>query len=134
MTDNIDHDAIVEELQSQLDYLKAEFIGVNPDWEPLHNLLPAEWCDGWMFMECIGDIRCYKHGITREYLNIDSLGKCYVYKGKRRGYVEVNANDAIDWAYRRIEQCGETRESKYDDAYRARKYAAFAALGLTVIK
>ena len=129
-----DHEEIVRSIQTELEKFKAEFIGVDPDWEPLHRLLPAVWWDGWMFMQRFDDLRCYKHGITRRYLCIDGNGQCWVDRGPRKGWVTVDATVAINAAYRGIEKLGETRESKYDAAYRARKYAALAAAGYTVIK
>jgi hypothetical protein len=126
--------AVIDDLQTAVDWIRAEFVGVNPEWRPLEKLLPPEWWSGWMFMERHGDICCYKHGITRRHLNIDPEGRCYVYMGSRKGWREVDAELAIDVAYENIEKLGETRESKYDDAYRARKYAAFAEMGITVIR
>jgi hypothetical protein len=124
---------IIDSIKAELEYLKAEFIGVDPDWDPLHKLLPPEWWDGWMFMQRSGEIRCYKHGITRNYLNIDPRGRCWTHRGKRKGWVQVDPGDAVDDAYHGIERLGETRESKYDAAYRTRKYTALEAAGYTVI-
>jgi hypothetical protein len=129
-----DCEEIINSIKVELDRFKAEFIGVAPDWEPLHKLIPREWWDGWMFMHSDGDIRCYKHGITRRYLNIGVDGKCYVYRGKRKGWIEVDSTAAIDTAYHGIEQLGETRASKYNAAYRARKDAALARLGYTAVR
>lgn len=86
-----------------------------------------------MYMQRVGDIRCYKHGITRQYLNIDTSVRCYVYRGKRKGWVEIDPAVAIDIAYKGIETLGETRESKYDAAYRNRKYTALSARGYRLI-
>jgi len=129
-----DRQEIIDSLQAELNKFKAAFIGVAPDWEPLHKLLPPEWWDGWMFMEHNGDLRSYKHGITRNYLHLDADARCYMYRGKRKGWVEIDPTLAVDAAYFGIEKLGETRESKYDEAYRQRKYAALAARGFAVIK
>jgi hypothetical protein len=131
---DVERDVLIDTLQSMLHHVKAEFIGVAPDWAPLENLLPPDWWDGWMFMEHDGDIRCYKHGITRRYLNIDSFGKCYIYRSAKRGWKEIDPTLAIDQAYKGIEKLGETRTSKYDKAYMESKYAHLEKAGITIIK
>jgi hypothetical protein len=75
-----------EELVSKLQGLNSEWTKIlrqhgahEPDWEPLEKVLPLKWCGGFMFMGYIGDIRLYKHGLTRRYINIDSEGRCYKY-------------------------------------------------------
>ena len=129
-----DREEIVGSIQAELDKFKAEFIGVAPDWEPLHKFLPVEWWDGWMFMERNGDIRSYKHGITRNYLHLDGDARAYIYRGKRKGWVEIESTLAVDAAYYGIEDQGETRASKYNHAYRERKYAALASMGYAVVR
>ena len=37
-----DREEIIESIKAELAYVKAEFIGVAPDWEPLHKLLPPD--------------------------------------------------------------------------------------------
>ena len=44
-----------------------------PDWRPLENAMPPEFCEEFMFMGKAGDIVLYKHRLTRRYLNIDCL-------------------------------------------------------------
>ena len=129
-----DRDEIINSIKVELAKLKAEYVDTTPDWEPLHKLLPAEWWDGWMFMERKGEIRSYKHGITRNYLHLDADARAYIYRGKRKGWVEIDATLAVDAAYWGIEELGETRESAYDNAYRARKDAALASRGWAVIR
>ena len=69
-----------------------------PDWRPLENALPSEFCEDFMFMGKAGDIVLYKHRITRRYLNIDAVtGKFYRYTNGQ--YVEIDRRQAFDSVY-----------------------------------
>ena len=69
-----------------------------PDWRPLENALPSEFCEDFMFMGKAGDIVLYKHRITRRYLNIDAVtGKFYRYTNGE--YVEIDRRQAFDSVY-----------------------------------
>ena len=69
-----------------------------PDWRPLENALPSEFCEDFMFMGKAGDIVLYKHRLTRRYLNIDAVtGKFYRYVDSN--YVEIDQRQAFDSVY-----------------------------------
>jgi len=69
-----------------------------PDWRPLENTMPSEFCEELMFMGKAGDIVLYKHRLTRRYLNINSVtGKFYRYSND--DYVEIDRRQAFDSVY-----------------------------------
>jgi len=109
----------------------TEFNADEDDWAPLEKVLPLEWCAGFMFMGCWGDIRLYKHGFTRYYLNLDSKSRAYAYVGER--YVRTNLECAIERVFEGIEEMGETRSSAFDDDAIRRRHAALAEAGWTVV-
>jgi hypothetical protein len=125
-----------QKIRDMLERFKAEHVGVDPQWKPLEDLLPMNWCDGFMFMQGgLGpnhDINAYKHGITRKYLHIDAAGQCYRWTGD--GYEPRDSVSAILHVYEGIEQLGgATPETPYDAEYRARRDAALQQAGFTVI-
>ena len=70
----------------------------NPDWRPLENAIPPEYCESFMFMGKASDIVLYKHRLTRRYLNIDAVtGKFYRYSNG--GYIEIDRRQALDAVY-----------------------------------
>jgi hypothetical protein len=129
-------------LREILESYKAGFIGGNPDWVPLHKVIPPEWWGGWMFMQGDlgpnGDIVCYKHGITRKSLHIDAEGRCwnYHYVGNNRPdiYTPVDSIDAVLAVYKGIEDLGATPSTVYDSDYRERRNQALKDAGFTVIE
>ena len=54
-----------------------------PNWKPLerlHKTSPLIFDIGdFMWMHSYNSIECYKHRITRHYLNIDNNGSCWRY-------------------------------------------------------
>jgi hypothetical protein len=69
-----------------------------PDWQPLENAIPREYCEDYMYMGKAGDIVLYKHRLTRRYLNIDAVtGKFYLYANEE--YVEIDRRQAFDSVY-----------------------------------
>ena len=69
-----------------------------PDWRPLENAMPSEFCEEFMFMGKATDIVLYKHRFTRRYLNIDAVtGKFYRYSNG--GYIEIDRRQALDAVY-----------------------------------
>lgn len=110
-------------------------LGGEPNWEPLEKVIPPEWCGGFMWMQRIQQdgltIEMYKHGITRRYLNLDSDGQTYRYKGSE--YVPMSLEDAIASVFGGLEEMGWSRETDYDDGFVAKKYAALREAGWTVI-
>ena len=102
-----------------------------PDWAPLEKVLPLKWCGGFMFMGYSGEIRLYKHGFTRNYLNLDPEGKPFRYTS--RGYVPTSFEAAIEHVFEGLEELGETRSSVYDDAAVGRKHEAMKEAGWSVL-
>jgi hypothetical protein len=69
-----------------------------PDWRPLENAIPPEYCEDYMYMGKAGDIVLYKHRLTRRYLNIDAVtGRFYRYAYGE--YVEIDRRQALDSVY-----------------------------------
>ena len=132
---------LVDKLRDTLDRFKAEHVGVNPMWIPLEKLLPMEWCDGFMFMQGeLGpnkDINCYKHGITRKSLHIDSNGQTWKYNfmslSTKGWYTKVDPIDAVLAVYEGIEKLGATPSTMYDDDYIVKRDQALADAGYTVV-
>jgi len=68
-------------------------------WKPLENAIGCENCSEYMFMTTSGDglkIHCYKHKLTRRYLNVDSEGIFYRYENE--GYKILSKENALKWA------------------------------------
>lgn len=124
--------------------------GINePVWVPLEALLPAEWCDGWMFMggaiaRVMQDnyasraIWSYKHGITRHYLHIGDDLRVYRYRSDLCEigdplYERVNTEWTIHVVYDGIEELGATRSTAYNAEYVAARNARLVAAGYQVI-
>lgn len=82
-----------------------------PDWAPLENAIPYEWCGGFMFMGYVDDIRLYKHIHTRHYLNLDSKGWTYRYTGG--GYVRTSFEAAIEHVFDGLAEMGVTRSGDH---------------------
>ena len=106
-----------------------------PDWEPLERAVPVAECAGFMFMGYRDDpagLRLYKHGITRRYLALDEHGRAYRYTAF--GYVEIPLDVGIDEVFEGLEEAGATRQTVYDDEYRAVRDAELARAGYGVIR
>lgn len=106
-----------------------------PDWDPLHDAMPIEHCDGFMWMYRVawkGEIiEVYKHGITRMSLHLDHTGHAYLYRGGP--YEEIPVKDAVDRVFEDIEEMGFTRETPYTREYRDEKHRRTRELGWDVI-
>ena len=117
------------------DEVADHYLDGEPDWDPLHTVLPMEWCDGfmWMFRTEQDDavIEHYKHGITRRYLNLDQLNRAYRYTGD--DYVQIPVVEATDWVFDGIEEIGWTKETRYDEEFVAEKHRLLREAGWTVI-
>jgi hypothetical protein len=130
----VDRDELIarlSELDGEWRRIVAEHRADEPDWEPLHRALPLEWCDGFMFMGYWGDIRLYKHGFTRYYLNLDADGNAYRYTGSC--YVPTSLDAAIEHVFDGLEEMGETRSSVWDHRALRRRYEALSRAGWTVV-
>lgn len=106
---------------------------MTPNWNPLETKLGPEHCVGFMYMGRANGINLYKHGIARMYLNLDDASACYVDRGN--GNYEI-ADFAIELG--KIEaalaELGESLESVYDDAYKARKEKALREAGISLLR
>ena len=118
-------------LDSYRDWSSAQEI----DWDPLHDALPMEHCDGFMWMYRVTwkteVIEVYKHGITRMSLHLDHSGRAYLYRGD--GYEEIPVKDAVDRVFDDIERMGFSRETPYTEEYRRDKYRRAREMGWTII-
>lgn len=118
-----------------VDEAAEKYLGGEPDWEPLHVVVPLQWCDGFMWMYRLeqGDavIEHYKHGITRRYLNLDQHNRAYHYT--EDGYVQIPVALAVELVFAGIEEMGWTRETRYDEEFVTAKHKALNDAGWTVI-
>lgn len=89
-----------------------------PDWEPLQAALPDAWLDGWMFMSYAadpdggGELRAYKHQITRRYLHLrleEGHVAAYRFLGGDR-YRRAKLVEEVEGAYATIELLGYARD------------------------
>lgn len=134
MADTSDHEQILA-ISKIVDQVADEFFDDEPDWNPLHVVLPLEWCDGfmWMFRVEEGDavIEMYKHGITRRYLMLDQNNRTYLYTGE--DHVQIPVAVAVERVFEGIEEMGWTRETAYDEEFVAEKHRLLREAGWTVI-
>lgn len=133
--DSLEDQEHILEISRIVDQVADQYLDGEPDWEPLHVVLPLEWCDGFMWMLRVeqGDavIELYKHGITRNYLNLDQHNRAYLHAGD--GYVQVPVALAIEAVFDGIEEMGWERETKYDEEFVTEKYRQLREAGWTVI-
>jgi hypothetical protein len=129
-----DHEQILA-ISKIADQVADMYLGGEPDWDPLHVVLPLEWCDGFMWMYRLqeGDavIEMYKHGITRRYLMLDQHNRAYRYAGD--GHLQIPVAVAVERVFEGIEEMGWTRETAYDEEFVAEKHRQFREAGWTVI-
>ncbi len=118
-----------------VDQIAEKFLGEEPNWDPLHVVMPLEWCDGFMWMYRLeqdgATLELYKHGITRRYLVIDQTNRTYVFNGSSYELIPVAL--AVELVFDGLEELGSTRTTRYDDAFIAEKYRALREAGWTVI-
>ena len=134
MQDEEHHEQVLA-ISRLVDQVADEFLGDEPDWDPLHVVLPLEWCDGfmWMFRVTEGDavIEMYKHGITRRCLMLDQHNRAYRYTGK--DHIQIPVALAVEWVFDGIEEMGFDRETRYDEEFVAEKHRKLREAGWTVI-
>jgi hypothetical protein len=134
MNSEQDHEQILA-ISRAVDQVADEFLGDEPDWDPLHVVLPLEWCDGFMWMFRLEEddavIEMYKHGITRRYLMLDQYNRAYRYTGD--SHVRIPVALAVDLVFEGIEEMGWTRETAYDEEFVAEKHRQLREAGWTVI-
>jgi hypothetical protein len=118
-----------------VDEIRPMLGGGEPNWDPLHTVVPLEHCRGFMWMHRETwkgrTIEHYKHGITRRYLSLDHDGRAVV--RRRRSFVNVPVERAVDNVFEGIEALGATRSTPYDEAYRLEKYRRLRDAGWTVV-
>lgn len=85
---------------------------LEPDWDPLHKVVPLKWCDGFGFMGYEGKIRIYKQGFTRRCLYIDPAGNTYEPSGN--SFVKVPSRWVVETVFAGIEEHGFTRSTPYN--------------------
>ncbi len=104
-----------------------------PNWKALETRLGPRRCAGFMFMGRLNGINLYKHGIARMYLNLDDSGACYVC---RESGIYETADFAQELAKLEaaLAELGETLESVYDEAYKARKERALREAGVSLLR
>lgn len=115
-------------------------------WKPLHKNIPKKWWDGFMYMgkyqymyinphgqKVLVKTYDYKHGITRRYLHITKSGRFFCNVGRSlNDYILVepcSKQKALDIVFKGISQFGATRETKYDELYRAKRNKALTEAG-----
>lgn len=118
-----------------VDQVAEEFLGDEPDWDPLHNVLPLNWCDGFMWMYRLDQdgavLEHYKHGITRRYLVIDQINRTYQYNGDSYDLIPVAV--AVERVFEGLADMGWTRETRYDEDFVTEKHRQLREAGWTVI-
>jgi hypothetical protein len=118
-----------------VDRVAEEYLGDEPDWEPLHVVLPLEWCAGFMWMFRVEEedavIEMYEHGITRRYLMLHQHNRAYRYSGE--GHVRIPVAAAVEAVFEGIEEMGWSRETIYDEEFVAEKHRKLREAGWTVI-
>lgn len=87
---------------------------LEPDWDPLHKVVPMKWCDGFGFMGYEGKIRIYKQGFTRRCLYIDPAGNTYMPYGQ--GFHKIPKKVALSDVFAGIEELGFRRTTPYNKA------------------
>lgn len=134
--ESLEHHEQVLAISRIVDQVADEFLGDDPDWDPLHNVLPLMWCDGFMWMfrtppKNDAVIEQYKHGITRNYLNLDQRNRASAYTGSE--YVQIPVAEAIDLVFGGLQEMGWDRETRYDEEFVAGRHRRFREAGYTVI-
>ncbi len=130
-----DRQHFILEASRAIDAFRERNASQEPDWYPLHDAVPIEHCDGFMWMYRLAwkreVIEVYKHGITRRSLHLDHSGHAYLYRRNR--YKEIPVGEAVDRAFEDIEKFGCTRETPYTEEYRREKYRRASEAGWTII-
>lgn len=67
----------------------------DPDWTPLVSLVGSCNAEKFMYIGTRGDIRLYKHIISRRYLNVDNNNTTWRYDSQADTYVPVDNDSAI---------------------------------------
>jgi hypothetical protein len=102
---------------------------MEPNWKPLVDKLGEERCVGFMFMGRVNGINLYKHGIAREYLNLDDSGQCHVCREKWR-FEKADFDAQLGKLEAALAELGETLKSVYDKSYIEQKRKALQKAGI----
>ncbi|MBA2725518.1 MAG: hypothetical protein H0U53_05975 [Actinobacteria bacterium] len=129
--DEITHQ--IQELQPEFAKIMRSYGAHEPDWGPLERVLPYEECGGFMFMGYVGEIRMYKHGFTRRYLNLDPQGNAYGYLAKTNNYIKIPLELAIDEVFATLKHLGVERTTPFSEEEQLKRRKAMEAAGWTVI-
>ena len=130
-----DRQRFILDISRKMDAFREEHLSDEPDWDPLHAVLPMKHCNGFMWMHRTDQhgeiIEHYKHGITRRYLHLDHNGHAYLYRSEE--YVETTIGIAIEIVFADLGSMGATRETAYNEAYVREKHRKAREMGWTVI-
>ncbi len=130
-----DRQEFILEISRKMDAFREEHLSDEPDWDPLHAVLPLKYCNGFMWMHRTeretGTIEHYKHGITRRYLHLDHGGHAYLYGDGT--YVETPVGIALEIVFADIVSMGATRETAYNESYVLEKHRKAREMGWTII-
>ena len=126
--------ARLEEMGPELSQVLKDAGVERPDWEPIRKVLPVKHCRGFIFMGYSGEVRMYKHGFTRRYLNVDPEGHTYWYDERNDSYIRVSKELALDHVFEDIEKFGATRSTPFDDKARQKRAKAMKDAGWTVVR
>lgn len=132
----MDRDELItrlQDLEPEYTELLREFGADEPDWGPLEDLIPLAWCGSFMFMGYVGEIRMYKHELTRRYLNIDPQGNTYGYLGTSNEYQRIPTEEAVEAVFEGLEEMGFTRGGDHA-AMREERYRRMEAAGWKIIR
>lgn len=123
----------IEGLGPMMTKLLRQYGAHEPDWAPLEKVLPFDQCAGFMFMGYTGEIRMYKHGFTRRYLNIDPKGNTYAYVSESDSYEKIPRSAAIKQAFHGLAEMGVKRTAAFDEKARRERREAMAEAGYTTL-
>jgi hypothetical protein len=124
----------LESAAEEMSRVMKRFGADRPDWGPLEQVLPFDHCAGFMFMGYSGEIRLYKHGFTRHYLNVDPKGNTYWYNERLGSYYRIAKELAIEYVFEGVEETGAKRSTSYDAKARRKKEKALKDAGWTMIR
>lgn len=80
----------------------------------------------------VNGINCYKHGITRTYLNLDDVGNCYL-PAVRGTFVPADWDSELGKLEACLAAMGSSLTTPYDDAFLAQKQKALQEQGVSLL-
>lgn len=126
---------LILEASRAVDAVRKQHASLEPNWDVLHDAVPIEHCDGFMWMSRVvwkaEVIEVYKHGITRRSLHLDHSGNAYRYRRGR--FAKIPVGIAVERVFMGIEEQGWTRETPYTEEFRREKYRMLCEAGWTII-